>query len=78
MINVEIWIHRILFFMIFAICLFIYQTRPVSIKNTEIYYTTLDNGKVVDIEGPITGKSMGCNIYWRVKGYPCYKLNLGE
>jgi len=48
--------------------------QPVNIETTQIYYATFTPEGELKIEEPKINQSMGCNIYWRAKGYPCYEI----
>ena len=69
----EKWLLRISVIGLIIFTLYLWQTRPISIETTKIYYAVIENGKVkIEKTEPIM--SMGCNTYWRIKGYPCYEI----
>lgn len=68
----ELWFWRISIILLWTGFLYLNYTRPVDIKTTQIYYATFTPEGEIKVEEPKINKSMGCNIYWRAKGYPCY------
>lgn len=68
----ELWVWRISIPLLIIFSLHLYKSRPISVENTKIYYATFTPEGELKIESPQINKSMGCSIYWRAKGYPCY------
>lgn len=71
--KIELWIWRIIIILLIIFSFYIYETRPITIENTKIYYATFTSEGELKIEQPKINKSMGCNTYWRAKGYSCYE-----
>jgi hypothetical protein len=70
----ELWFWRISIPLLLLICAFLYQSRPLNTETTKIFYATFTPEGELKIENPPINKSMGCNIYWRAKGYPCFDI----
>lgn len=68
----ELWFWRISIVLLWIGFVYLNMTKPVNIENTKIYYATFTPEGEIKVEQPKINKSMGCNIYWRAKGYPCY------
>lgn len=68
----ELWFWRISIIGLIIFNLYLFNTRPITIERTTIYYATFTPEGEVKVENPQVNKSMGCNIYWRAKGYPCF------
>ncbi len=52
---------------------FIEKRMDTFQEGKTINATFLPEGEL-KVEEPKINKSMGCNIYWRAKGYPCYDI----
>ena len=69
----ERWFTRISIIGLIVFTLYLWQTRPLTIETTRIYYAIIENGEV-RVEKTDPNMSMGCNAYWRIKGFPCYEI----
>ncbi len=70
----ELWFWRVSIILLWVLLIYT-SIHPYTIETTEIYYATFTPESELKIEEPQIYKSMGCNIYWRAKGYPCYDIN---